>query len=59
MVGTAYGWFNLASGIMLLPASIIFGWFYENAGATVAFEFSACCVLVSTVLLFGVKSSAD
>ncbi len=59
MVGTAYGWFNLASGIMLLPASIIFGWFYENAGATVAFEFSACCALVSTVLLFGVKSNAD
>ena len=59
MVGTAYGWFNLASGMMLLPASIIFGWFYENAGATVAFEFSACCALVSTVLLFGVKSNAD
>lgn len=59
MVGTAYGWFNLASGMMLLPASIIFGWFYENAGATVAFEFSAGCALVSTVLLFGVKSNAD
>ena len=59
MVGSAYGWFNLASGMMLLPASIIFGWFYENAGATVAFEFSAGCALVSTVLLFGVKSNAD
>ena len=59
MVGTAYGWFNLASGMMLLPASIIFGWFYENAGATVAFEFSAGCALVSTVLLFRVKSNAD
>ncbi len=59
MLGTAYGWFNLASGIMLLPASIVFGWFYENAGATVAFEFSACCALVSSVLLFGVNSSAD
>jgi MFS family permease len=51
MLGTAYGWFNLASGIVLLPASIVFGWFYENAGATVAFEFSAGCALVSTVLL--------
>ena len=59
MVGSAYGWFNLASGMMLLPASIIFGWFYENAGATVAFEFSAGCALVSTVLLFRVKSNAD
>ena len=55
MLGTAYGWYNLASGIALLPASIIFGWFYETAGATVAFEFSAGCALVSTVLLFRVK----
>ncbi|PSB53565.1 MFS transporter [Chamaesiphon polymorphus] len=59
MLGTAYGWFNLASGIMLLPASIIFGWLYENAGATIAFEFSACCAVVSTVLLFRVKLRAD
>ena len=59
MLGTAYGWFNLANGIMLLPASIVFGWFYENAGATVAFEFSACCALVSIVLLFGVKPKAN
>ncbi len=28
-------------GITLLPASIIFGWLYENAGATTAFEFLA------------------
>lgn len=24
MLGTAYGWFNLSTGIMLLPASMIF-----------------------------------
>jgi MFS family permease len=59
MLGTAYGWFNLASGTMLLPASIIFGWLYENAGATIAFEFSASCAVVSTVLLFRVKLRAD
>jgi MFS family permease len=55
MLGTAYGWFNLASGIILLPASIVFGWLYENAGATVAFEFSACCAVGSTALLLRVK----
>ncbi len=27
--GTAFGWFNLIAGIMLLPASIIFGWLYR------------------------------
>ncbi len=59
MPGTAYGWFNLASGIVLLPASIIFGWLYENAGATIAFEFSAGCALVSTILLSRVKLRAD
>ena len=59
MLGTAYGWFNLASGMMLLPASIIFGWLYETAGATIAFEFSASCAVVSTVLLFRVKLRAD
>ena len=59
MLSTAYGWFNLASGIVLLPASLLFGWFYETAGATVAFGFSAGCALVSTALLFRVKSNAD
>jgi MFS family permease len=54
VLGTAYGWFNLASGIMLLPASIVFGWFYENAGATVAFEFSAGCALMSTIMLLSI-----
>ena len=59
MLGTAFGWFNLASGIVLLPASIMFGWLYENAGATVAFEFSAGCAFGAIMLLFGVKSNAD
>jgi MFS family permease len=55
LLGTAYGWFNLASGLMLLPASIIFGWLYENTGATAAFGFSSCCSLVATVLLAWVQ----
>ncbi len=59
MLGTAYGWFNLASGIVLLPASIVFGWLYETAGATVAFEFSAGCALVSIILLIRVKQNSN
>ncbi len=55
LLGTAYGWFNLASGVMLLPASIVFGWLYESAGATVAFGFSAGCALLSTALLLRVS----
>ncbi|WP_215320606.1 MFS transporter [Polynucleobacter sp. UB-Siik-W21] len=39
LTGTAFGWFNLSSGIMLLPASLIFGWLYESSSPTTAFFF--------------------
>lgn len=51
LLGTAYGWFNLVSGLMLLPASIIFGWLYERFGATSAFGFSSSCSVIATFLL--------
>jgi len=51
MMGTAFGWFNLASGIMLLPASVIFGYLYEVAGATTAFLFSGICSTLAAILL--------
>jgi MFS family permease len=53
--GTAYGWFNLASGIVLLPASLIFGWLYEHFGAMTAFGFSAGCAGLAIGLLLRVK----
>lgn len=49
--GTAFGWFNLTAGIMLLPASIFFGWLYERFSALSAFTFSACCSTVAATLL--------
>jgi MFS family permease len=49
--GTAFGWFNLVSGVMLFPASFIFGELYEHAGASIAFGFSAGCALLAAVLL--------
>lgn len=51
LTGTAFGWFNLITGVMLLPASIVFGWIYQQAGATAAFGFSAACALTANVLL--------
>ena len=51
MVGTAFGWFNLASGIMLLPASVIFGYLYEGVGPTSAFLFSGICSSLAAILL--------
>ena len=50
-LGTAYGWFNLTAGIMLLPASVLFGAIYQQAGAPVAFAFSAACALAAALLL--------
>ena len=49
--GTAYGWFNLTAGLLLLPASVIFGELYQVAGAPAAFTFSGACALMAAVLL--------
>jgi MFS family permease len=49
--GTAFGWFNLITGVMLFPASFIFGELYEHAGAAIAFGFSASCALLAALLL--------
>ena len=51
MAGTAFGWFNLISGVMLFPASFIFGWIYESFSPTYAFLFSGSCALCALVLL--------
>ena len=50
-LGTAYGWFNLIAGIMLLPASILFGWLWQGIAAEAAFAFSAGCALAAALLL--------
>lgn len=49
--GTAFGWFNLVSGLALLPASVVFGWLYQAASPLVAFGFSSACALSAAVLL--------
>ncbi|MBU3550559.1 MFS transporter [Polynucleobacter sp. MWH-Berg-3C6] len=51
LTGTAFGWFNLCSGMMLLPASFIFGWLYESINPTVAFLFSGLSSGLAVLLL--------
>lgn len=51
MAGTAFGWFNLVSGFMLLPASLIFGWLYESVSPQSAFLFSGSCAALAVFLL--------
>ena len=49
--GTAFGWFNLTAGLLLLPASLLFGALYQGAGALAAFGFSAACAFAAALLL--------
>lgn len=49
--GTAFGWFNLINGLMLLPASFIFGSLYESASPFYAFLFSGGCALLAFFLM--------
>lgn len=51
LAGTAFGWFNLVTGLMLFPASFIFGWVYESIAPLYAFLFSGGCALVAFVLM--------
>ena len=51
LLGTAYGWFNLVAGIMLLPASLLFGWLWQTFNPETAFGFGAACALLASLLL--------
>lgn len=51
LAGTAFGWFNLVTGLMLLPASLIFGWLYESFSPQYAFLFSGSCAILALLLL--------
>ncbi|MDA8128690.1 MAG: MFS transporter [Betaproteobacteria bacterium] len=50
-IGAAYGWFNLTAGVMLLPASLLFGWLWQAFRPEAAFGFGAGCALVAAALL--------
>jgi MFS family permease len=39
--GTAFGWYNLAIGLGALPASLLFGYVWDHAGAATAFTMGA------------------
>lgn len=51
MLGTAYGWYNLTTGLMLLPSSVLFGWLWETFNPEMAFGFAAGCALLAALLL--------
>jgi MFS family permease len=47
--GTAFGWYNLAIGLGALPASLLFGFVWDRAGAARAFEMGAALALAAAV----------
>ena len=47
--GTAFGWYNLAIGLGALPASLLFGYVWDHAGAPTAFVMGASLALVAAV----------
>jgi MFS family permease len=50
-VGTAFGWYNLVVGLLLLPASVIFGWLWATISPFGAFAFGSLCAALAAVLL--------
>ncbi len=49
--GTAFGWYNLIVGVLLLPASVIFGWLWATLSPLSAFAFGSGCALAAALLL--------
>ena len=49
--GTAFGWFNLVTGLALLPASLIFGTLMQISGPPAAFGVAALFALLAAVWL--------
>jgi MFS family permease len=47
--GTAFGWYNLAIGLGALPASLLFGFVWDTAGAPAAFVMGASLALAASV----------
>ena len=59
-LGTAFGWYHLVLGITLLPASLVFGVFWESVSPALAFGFGAACALLASLLLVAwLRPSAD
>ncbi|MGZ4957739.1 MAG: MFS transporter [Methylomonas sp.] len=50
--GTAYGFFNLVSGIAMLVASVLAGWLWDGLGAAFTFYAGAGFCVITLLLLF-------
>jgi len=53
--GLAFGWYHLAMGIAVLPASVLFGELYQALGPGVAFGSGSLLALVAAAILLAVR----
>jgi MFS-type transporter involved in bile tolerance (Atg22 family) len=53
--GTAYGLYNLAFGITVFPASLLFGLAWNQFGPTTAFIASAVVSVLAIVMLASIR----
>lgn len=56
--GTAFGFYNLAFGITVFPASLLLGGIWSWFGATYAFLFSAFLSILAAFFLLTIKSTS-
>lgn len=49
--GTAFGWYNLTTGVAAIPAGLVFGGLWQYAGAPTAFATAAAVGLAALLLL--------
>lgn len=54
--GTAYGFYNLAFGITVFPASLLFGWLWTSFGVSTAFMVSASISILAAVAMLGIST---
>lgn len=58
-LGTAFGWFHLVTGLMLVPASAGFGWIWHAFGAPAAFATSGAIAAVAAAALTVAMRGSD
>ncbi len=59
LLGTAYGFFNLVSGIAMLLASAVAGWLWQQTGASATFIAGAVFCMLTLLLMMPSARSAN
>jgi len=54
--GLAFGWYHLALGIAVLPASVLFGELYQALGPAVAFGSGSLLAIVAAAIILAVRA---